>query len=197
MLIRPRRIPTVPLAFLLLVAALLGLAGEAGAQYDRFKTRSVRVPERTDAGNWDGTYWYVSRDLHVAMWIRTTDGLPEIRLQMLHLVGPEEFLTDWKGEATYEARNGEGDFAMLLGERDANTIKGSWSWNLRVGDSVRRQLGEVTLFRSGVGREVVVLFDPYKVYLGKIGEENWREVDQVWTFRKASTRLVRWEELPF
>jgi hypothetical protein len=197
MRIGPQRIPTVPLAVLLLVAALLGLAGEAAAQYERFKTRSVRIPERTDAGSWDGTYWYVSRDLHVAMWIRTTEGIPEIRLQVLHLVGPEEFITDWNGEATYEARNGQGDFALRLGERDANVIKGSWTWNLRAGDSVRKQLGEVTLYRSGVGREVVMLFDPYKIYLGKIEGGHWRDVEQVWTFRKASTRLVRWEELPF
>lgn len=197
MRIAPRRIPTVPLACLLLVAALVGLAGEAGAQYERFKARSIQVPERTDAGSWDGTYWYVSRDLHMAMWIRTTEGLPQIRLHVLHLVGPEEFVTDWNGEATYEARNGRGDFALRLGERDADTIKGSWTWNLHVGDSVRSQIGEITLFRSGVGREVVMLFDPYKVYIGKSGEERWRTVEQVWTFRKASTRLVRWEELPF
>jgi hypothetical protein len=192
------RWPRAPLCFPILLLALLALAvGSTEAQYQRFKTRSVQVPEPTSAGNWDGTYWYVSRDLHLAAWIRTTDGLPEVRLQLRSRVAPEEFITDWNGEATYETRKGRGEFALSLTERNAEIMKGTWTWNLQVGKTVRKQFGEVTLYRAGIGREVVVWFSPYKFYIGEVGAERWQSTEQVWTLRKASKRLVRWEELPF
>lgn len=189
----PSRIP----ALLVLSVVLLGLAGQAAAQSGRLPRVALRIPEPTEEGYWDGTYWYVSRDWHVAMWIRTVEGRPEVQLRLVSAGADEDLTTDWNGEAAYETRKGRGTFALRLTERDANRMKGTWNWNLEVGAQVRKQRGEVTLFRAGFGREVVLLFDPYEFYIGPAGEEKWQPVKQSWTFRKASKRLVLWDELPF
>ena len=42
-----------------------------------------------------------------------------------------------------------------------------------------------------------MLFDPFKFHIGPADQERWIDVDQVWTFRKSSNRMIRWEELPF
>ena len=60
--------------------------------------RSVRIAERTDAGDWDGTWWYVSRDAKMALWIRTVDGVPELRFQYASKNAPEGFVTDWNDD---------------------------------------------------------------------------------------------------
>lgn len=197
MRIVPRSRSTAPLTLLLLLAVVLGLSGSVSAQVSRPGRSSVIAPERNDAGSWDGTYWYVNRDYRAAMWMRTTDGLPEIRLKLVAFGSPEEFETGWDCEASYEVPDGHGEFALSINERDANTIKGSWTWNLQVGASVRKQIGEVTIYRAGQGREVVMLFDPFKFHIGPADQERWIDVDQVWTFRKSSKRMIRWEELPF
>lgn len=197
MQIVPARFPNRMPILLALLAALAAPASDVAAQERPFAPGSVRVPEATDAGSWDGTYWYINREMKVAMWVRTADGVPEVRLRVARLRGGEEFTTDWNAEATYETRHGRGDFALRLPERDANRMAGTWEWNLEAGGSVRKQRGRVSLYRAGIGREVVLLFDPFEFYIGPAGEEAWRPLQQVWTFRKASKRLIRWEELPF
>jgi hypothetical protein len=87
---------------------------------------------------------------------------------------------------------------LQASQRDANSIKGRWEWSLEVGTAARKQRGDVSLYRSGNGRSLVVHFDTCEVYIGPRDQpDSWRPIQESLTFRKASKRLVRWEELPF
>jgi hypothetical protein len=162
-----------------------------------FGHTDLRVPKPTDAGEWDGTWWYVNRDARMAIWLRTVDGLPELKFQFMSLSAPEGFATDWNAHSEYETRNAAGLFDLQIDERDANTIKGTWNWTLDTDDSARRQRGEVTIFRTGSGRQLVVYFNRFEFSIGRKDQEKWQPARQSWTFRKASKRLVLWDELPF
>jgi hypothetical protein len=165
---------------------------------DRFQTRNLVVPDRTDAGVWDGTWYYLSRDQKMALWIRTTDGLPELQLQYFGYSMVENFYTDWQGHAEYDIKGKHfGVFDMSITERDENTIKGSVNWTLQVADTNRTETGTFTMYRAGHGRSIVMQFDDYeRVETTEKERRSWRP-QQSWIFRKASKRLVEWEELPF
>jgi hypothetical protein len=183
------------LALLLLVGALAA-PGATSAQ-DHWKRTSISIPDSTAAGEWDGTWWYVNRDAKLALWIQTVDGKPQVKVQFENLKAIENFTSDWSGIARYTTHNGAGNFALKLSEADANTIKADWDWTFVVGRSTRQERGKVTIFRSGTGRQLVVRFDSFEFYIGPVDEIRWQKADQALTFRKASKRQIRWEELPF
>jgi hypothetical protein len=165
---------------------------------DRYKLTDIRIPERSDAGVWDGTWFYVSRDQKIALWIRTEKGLPEIKLQFFGYAMAENFETDWKGRAEYVVKGRHpGRFELSVEERDENTISGSMEWTLEIGESVRTETGDFTIYRAGYGRSIVMRFDDYKRVVTTGKERKIWQPQQYWTFRKASKRLVLWEELPF
>ncbi len=186
------------MAAALTVLFLLPAAYAQEMKTDRFQRRALMVPDRTDAGVWDGTWYYVSRDQKMALWIRTTDGLPELQLQYFGDVMVENFVTDWDGHAEYIVkRRHNGVFDMTITERDENTIRGAIDWTLQVGETTRTEKGAFTMYRAGHGRSIVMYFDEYeRVETTATERRSWRP-SQSWTFRKASKRLVEWEELPF
>jgi hypothetical protein len=188
----------LPIA-LALVAITAGVA-LSGPQTNRPELKvTMSVPERTDLGEWDGTWWYKSRDRRMAIWLRTVDGMPEFKIKFVSLRQPEGFETDWNGVSDYITKgDGVGRFELHATQRDANSIKGRWDWALEKGTAARKQRGDVTLYRAGNGRSLVVHFDSCEIYIGPRDQpENWRPIQESLTFRKASKRLVRWEELPF
>ena len=75
------------LGAVLLLASLLPLRSAeeqivTQPERDPMGPTAVIVPERTNQGNWDGTWVYVNRDARYALWMRTgEDGRPEIRLK--------------------------------------------------------------------------------------------------------------------
>jgi len=187
--------------FFVATIAILFLVPSASAQVgnvDAFQRSNVVVAERTDAGEWTGTWYFVSRDEKIALWIRTTGGQPELQLQYFGSILMEHIVTDWKGQADYDVKGRYfGRFDLNITERDENTIKGSLDWTLTVGETIRTERGNFTMYRAGHGRSLVMKFDDY-VRIETIGSEQseWRS-QKAWTFRKASNRLVNWEELPF
>jgi hypothetical protein len=184
----------VALAALLLMPLTLAQEGEM----EKFKRSSLVIPDRTDKGTWAGTWYYISRDQKIALWIRTAGGLPEIQIQFFGFAMAEHFITDWQGHADYDVKGRHpGSFDLTITERDENIIKGKIDWQLTVGDITRIERGDFTMYRSGVGRSIVMRFDDYaRIELEGEQRRVWRP-KQSWTFRKASNRLVMWEELPF
>jgi hypothetical protein len=154
--------------------------------------------ERTDRGVWDGTWFYTNRDFRMVLWLRTDQGAPTAKLQFLSTtVPPESFATDWRGEASYTLQKGVGKFLFELTDKDANTIRGNWNWDLDLGDSSRIELGRFTIYRGGDGRLLVVKFEDFE-RIHRRGEDYEHYPSQhVMTFRKISKRQVLWDEIPF
>jgi hypothetical protein len=186
------------LCALLAVAALaLALAPPARAQGgDRdFGKESIIVPERTDAGVWDGTWSFVSRDNRMVLWLRTQNGKPELKLQYQSLANAEAFETDWTGRSSYYLAGEPATFECVLTQRDANTLQGNWNWKLEFEDSGRVEVGTFTIYRAGDGRQLVMRFDKLERQLRRRDEVKRYQMNTSWTFTKASKRILLWDEV--
>ncbi len=53
------------------------IAGPVRAQSLMYGKTGVAAPEPTDAGDWNGTWFYVSRLHKMAVWMRDNNGTPE------------------------------------------------------------------------------------------------------------------------
>ncbi len=156
----------------------------------------VPLPERTDAGTFVGTWYWVSRDASVALWIRETRRKPELKLRYLNTGHAESFETDWNGRAEYVFAGKLGKFSLESTERDANTIRGRWHWLLGPEDRGRTETARVTLYRADDGRSLVMNFEDLERSIGGASGTRLR-YEQVWVLRKATDRLAPWDELPF
>ncbi len=193
-----------PRSLSLAIAAMLALAAVAGGplaaqlQFEPKGELSRFIPPRDDTGSWDGTWWYVNRDGKIALWIRTADGKPQVKLRYMSLNGPEGFETDWVGASDYITKIGPGKFRLTLGEKDANTIKGQWDWTLDSSNSSRIETGTFTIHRTNRGRQLALVFDEL---IRTMRRQN--RPDEVFmsapslTFSLGSKRHVLWDELPF
>lgn len=153
------------------------------------------VPDRSDAGSWEGTWYFVSRQEKVALWIREDGKKPRLKLRYLNPNTREGFTTDWETRASYRFDTKQGKFLIELSQRDANTLAGSWIWQLGT-DVGRWETGEVTLFRIDDGRMAVMDFE--NLVRMHVGQGHSRLLlNRTWTFLKASRGMARWEELPF
>ena len=64
----------------------------------------LSAPERSDEGDWYGTWYFVSRSRKMAVWFRDKDGVPQMRVRLQEQAqGLEGFSTDWEGQAEYSA----------------------------------------------------------------------------------------------
>jgi len=191
-----------------LIGALLALPAQEERQSDKDKKKTSREfmteygraarssPEPTDAGVWDGTWYYVNRDIRVAIWLKTEKGKPKIKLRYAGSATLEGFITDWDGTAEYEFREKPGTFSLNIKKRDKDRIVGRWEWKLQLGKNARIEEGDYTLFRTGDGRFMVLEFDEYVRTLRTSKGDRVYRTHPAWTFRKASKRLVLWDELP-
>jgi len=195
-LARIRRPLSILGAFLVatLFAAPLGaqLTFEPRGEVSRF------VPPRDDAGSWDGTWWYVSRDSKIALWIRAENGTPQVKLRFLSMNAPEGFETDWTGAADYITKIGPGKFRLTLSERDLNTIHGRWDWSLEATDSARIESGTFAIHRTNRGRQLALVFEELIRTMHRKGRpDDVFTSSPALTFFLASKRHVLWDELPF
>jgi hypothetical protein len=166
-------------------------------QYGRSK---LPTPERTDAGDWDGTWFYVSRTRKMALWIRSEGGKPRIKLRLEDRAAPAEgFTTDWDSQADYRTGGLHGTFSIEFDERDANTISGTWTWEVDSRKAHTRETADFTLYRLGWGRQLAWQFtDLEREFLGGSRANAKQTLPRlIWTFRKASRREALWGELPF
>lgn len=156
-----------------------------------------KIIEPSHEGIWDGTWMYVNRNARMVMWIKTEDGLPQVKFQYLSTSSSEGFVTDWTTRAEYEMPRANGKFSMNVKKRDAKVIEGRWEWRLDSENSSRTEEGDYRIYRTGDGRFFVIDFVEYrKTLVGKRGERVFT-THPAWTFQKVSKRLVLWDELPF
>ncbi len=153
---------------------------------------TVKASDRSDAGDWAGTWFYVSKRRKMALWMRIEEGIPKFKLRVNDK--GNNLTTDWDGQASYEARGKRGEFSMTVDQRDDRTISGSWVWTLGKPDHGWKTTADFTMYRTGHGRQLVMRV------------ENWHREHagraqhlalQIWTFHKASRRQAVWGELPF
>jgi hypothetical protein len=203
---REARSATVRLLAAILAALTLTPSALLEAQQDDerrenihpwFGRTGVGVPEPSDAGSWYGTWWYESRDYRMALWFREAGERPELSLQFFRFGLGEGFRTDWNGEVEYLVKANPGTFHLDITEGDEIYLRGTWNWLVEFPASGRSETGEVTIYRIGDGRRLAVVFDNLVRVMWRGTERTEFPLNQVWTFRKASRRLVRWEELPF
>lgn len=182
-----------------LLPVMLLTAGPLMAQRETFGRAKLEIPGAVAEGTWDGTWYHVSRDYRVALWMRTAaNGRPELKLQYLRVGSPaEQFTTDWSGRAEYEVQRAPATFSLTLTEGDQDGLRGDWFWDLQFAASGRTEEGVVTIYRGGDGRKLVFLFDPWERRLRRGDEVQTISTGMTWTFIKASKRQVLWDELPF
>jgi hypothetical protein len=182
---------------LLLAAALTGGAVLAEIPQPQGQRTGVRGGEITTSGTFDGTWIYANRDAHFALWIRTKDGKPQVRLQYQSLAGPEAFETDWAGRATYYMAGKPASFALTLASAEPDAIAGHWDWELSTGSSARHETAGVTLQRTGYGRTLQMDFKDYQRTISSGPKGNLLKAPMTWTWIKVSKRELLWDELPW
>ncbi|HKQ62625.1 MAG TPA: hypothetical protein VJS92_15150 [Candidatus Polarisedimenticolaceae bacterium] len=177
-------------------ALALLLAAGAYAQQVR-ESGTLSLPPRTDAGKWDGTWFASNRDIRLVLWFKTEGGAPRVQLQFFDVNSTEAFLTDWSGEASYEYKTAPGKFALHVTEADANTLRGTWSREVQFKEATRTEQARFEMYRAADGRVMVLRLDEYKKVVKRGEHEQVLTMPQGWSLRKASNRLVLWDELGF
>jgi hypothetical protein len=181
----------------LLAATLCGVALASAIPEPQGQRTGVRAGEATQAGTFEGTWIYANRDAHYALWIRTKDGKPQVRLQYQSLAGPEAFETDWAGKASYYMAGKPASFSLALGSADADVIAGKWDWELATGSSARHETADVTIQRTGYGRTLAMDFKGYERTFTSGPHGNVLKGPMTWTWVKVSKRELLWDELPW
>jgi hypothetical protein len=190
-----RRTALAAATVLLAAAALVPAVADRGF----YGKTGVFAGERTTAGEWAGTWMYVSRDGRMALWLRAgKDGLPEARLQYQSTANPETFETDWSGKTTYYLSGQAATFEIRLARRERDDLAGRWEWLVDFGDSGRSETSDFRIYRVGDGRSLALEFQKGYVKALRRGDRiTKQEIPPVITFVKASRRLVLWDELPW
>ena len=157
----------------------------------------IQKDDPTSAGSFDGTWMYVNRDTHFALWVRTKNGVPQVRLQFQSLASPEAFESDWDGKALYYMAGNPVTFELKLGESNLDRIVGKWSWVLTVGNSMRRETADIVIYRTVYGRTLMMDFENYEKTITSGGKNKIMKAPVVWNWVKISNREILWDELPF
>jgi hypothetical protein len=157
----------------------------------------VRGGVPTTSGEFAGTWIYVNRDVHYALWIRTKDGKPQVKMQYQSLASPESFETDWAGQANYYMAGSPATFSLTLDRADADAIAGRWAWELTAGESARVENASITMERTGYGRTLAMNFKDYRRTTTSGSHGNVLKGPVTWTWIKVSKRELLWDELPW
>jgi hypothetical protein len=188
--------PISPLLALFLTIATVGPVAAQATPHGRM---DVYVPPASDAGKWDGTWVYSSRDCRIGLWIRTVDGKPQMKLEYRSSQRPEVFETDWDTKASYYMAGEPARFAIEWSRRDTDRFEGKWVWEARLEDVSRRETSELSVYRTGDGRSLVFKFDNWERAFRRGDDvQSMKAPIQIWGFTKVSKRVdVLWDELPF
>jgi len=157
----------------------------------------IQKDDETTAGSFDGTWMYVNRDLRFALWIRTKEGVPQVRLQYQSLANPEAFETNWDGKALYYMAGDPATVEFKLGPPTADRNVGKWAWDATIGNSERRETADIVLYRTVFGRTVLMDFQNYEKRITDGGRNKIMKAPVVWNWVKISNRELLWDELPF
>ena len=198
---RPTRSTRLSFGLLLtLVAALLLPSVLLAQRHQRTQAKSaVSSPDRTDAGEWYGTWYYKTHKEKWALWMRMEGDVAQLKIQFQNYDTGENFISNWDALSHYASSEKKGLFELTFAQRDIDLIKGDWVWQLgtaEVDSFVRTETASFQMYRVASGRQLVLRLDDFeRVYKGR--DLYTLAAEQAWTFHKASRRLVRWQELPF
>jgi hypothetical protein len=194
-----RRVRLLAAAFVGLAITLAARAGDVKTDLPGFgpEKQLVHKDEPTNAGTFDGTWMYVNRDMHFALWVRTKNGAPQVKLRYQSLASPEAFESDWDGKAIYYLAGNPVTFEFKLGECTADRIVGKWSWVLTVGNAMRRETADIVMYRTLYGRSFLMDFVNYEKTITENGKNKIMQAPVVWNWAKVSNRELFWEELPY
>ena len=181
---------------LLSVVVLLVLSVPSGAQDPEHMTTygrsKVRAPERTDAGDWAGTWFYINKRRKMALWMRVEEGTPKLKLRVQER--GKNMSTDWDGQSSYDVGSEPGEYSMTIDQRDDKTISGNWVWSVGNPGEGWKETADFSIYRTGRGRQMVMRIENWERDVAG----NLRSLKlQIWTFQKASRREALWGELPF
>lgn len=184
------------------VTAAVAVAVPAGEKETEFKGIGnekivIHMADPTSAGTFDGTWMYVNRDVQFGMWIRTRNGVPQVKLQHQSLASTEAFETDWDGKATYYLGGAPVTFELKLGPCTADQITGSWSWVVKGGNSGRSETANIVLYRTYDGRTLLMDYQDYEKRLTQGDRARVVKAPTVWNWIKISKRELLWDEFPF
>ena len=157
----------------------------------------VKKPDPTTSGSFDGTWMYVNRDMRYAMWIRTKDGVQQIKIQYQSLASPEAFETDWDGKAVYYLAGTPVTYELKLGKSSVDQLTGTWTWNLVIDGARRQETADLVVHRTGNGRSLLMDFQNYQKIVTQRGSDKTFRYPVAWTWTKVSKRELLWDELPF
>jgi hypothetical protein len=168
------------------------------AQSHLLDRHTVQAPERTDAGDWVGTWYYVSRIRKMVLWVRENNGEIKIKVRIAGSAGKSESVTtDWDSQGEYVQSGKPGSFRLEFDQRDADTITGRWIWDYGSPEVGKSERAEFTMYRGGHGRQLVWKFKDFE-HKNWGGERNSQRLDDVvWTLQKVSRREALWGEMPF
>lgn len=188
------RLVTGFLVLSLVLGPSLLSAGQGWADYGK---TAVARGTPTSAGQWDGSWVYVSRDDRFALFMRTVGGKPEAKLQYQSLAHPEAFETDWNGKSTYYLAGHTAIFDLAITSRTKDRIEGTWNWQVEFADSGRSETGKFKMYRIDNGRKLMIAFDSFERQIRRGTELQRFPSTPAIGFTKASKRVVLWDELPF
>jgi hypothetical protein len=181
-----------------LAALVLSTSPVDAQNHPGFGRTHVAPVERSDRGEWHGTWYYANRDMRFVLWLRSNGEAVALKAQVATTLAPPElFVTDWNGSATYNMERGSGTFQLELTSSDPDTLKGNWTWDLDLKDSARLEHGAFEAYRGGDGRMLVLNFSDFERVYRRGQKYETYPSRHTMTFRKVSKRLVQWDEIPF
>ena len=183
-------------------AAAFALAVPAGEEKTDLKGMGnerivISMADPTSAGSFDGTWMYVNRDMQFGMWIRTKNGVPQVKLQYQSLSSTEAFETDWDGKAAYYLAGAPVTFELKLGACTADRIVGSWSWVLKAGMTGRSETADIVMYRTWEGRTLLMDYQNFERTITRGDKQRVFKTPTVWNWIKVSKRELLWDEFPF
>ena len=157
----------------------------------------IQMDDPTNAGTFDGAWMYVNRDLQFGMWIRTRNGVPQVKLHYQSHTGTETFETDWNGKAAYYLSGSPVTFELKLDQSNADRITGTWSWVFNIGRSGRSEKANIVMYRTWDGRTLLMDFQNFERTVTLGGHDRVFKLPVVWNWIKISKRELLWDEFPF
>jgi len=155
------------------------------------------IPAQSNDGKFSGTWFYVDRDQRFALFFKEEEGTIKIKLRWQMNVG-ESFETDWDGKCKYMFRGNEGNVNLALSNpENKNILEGTWLWQYGLDSGGRTEKATFKIYRSEKGFKLAWIMPDWERVV-KQGEKTRKmKIEQMHILRKASDRIILWEEIPF
>ncbi len=155
------------------------------------------IPVPTSEGTFMGTWFYVDRDMRFAIYFREEEGKIQAKLRW-EIYHSEMFETDWDGKCTYMYEGNEGNVHLdIANPENKDQLEGKWSWRLGSGTGERIEEGTFTIYRSEKGLKLAWIMPDWSQRFKSGEKEKKYKYEQMHILRKASNRLIQWDEIPF